>query len=69
MQAMAELYPDKAVFDNANDGRYRMFDLVCGTNYVRETFAKTNTFDSIKEYWNKDVAAFKELSKKYYMYE
>ena len=69
MQAMAELYPEKAVFDNANDGRYRMFDLVCGTNYVRETFAKTNTFDSIKEYWNKDVAAFKELSKKYYMYE
>lgn len=68
MQAMAELYPQKAVFDNANDGRYRMFDLVCGTNYIRETFSKTNTFDSIKEYWNKDVAAFKELSKKYYMY-
>ncbi len=69
MQAMAQLYPEKAVFDNADTGRYRMFDLVCGTNYVRETFAKTNTFESIREYWNKDVAAFKELSKKYYMYE
>lgn len=69
MQAMAELYPDKAVFDNANDGRYRMFDLVCGSNYIRETFAETNKYSAIKEYWNKDVEAFKELSKKYYLYK
>lgn len=69
MQAMAELYPDKAVFDNANDGRYRMFDLVCGSNYIRETFAGTNKYSAIREYWNKDVEAFKELSKKYYLYK
>ena len=69
MEAMAKLYPEKAVFDNANEGRYRMFDLVSGSNYIRETFAKNNTYSSIKEYWNKDVAAFKELSKKYYMYK
>ncbi len=69
MEAMAKLYPEKAVFDNANEGRYRMFDLVCGSNYIRETFKANNTFESIKEYWNKDVKDFKELSKKYYLYE
>ena len=68
LEAVAELYPEKKVFDNANQGRYRMFDQVCGTNYIRETFAKNNKYSDIREYWNKDVAAFKELSAKYYLY-
>lgn len=68
LEAVAELYPEKKVFDNANEGRYRMFDQVCGTNYIRETFAKNNKYSDIQEYWNKDVAAFKELSAKYYLY-
>ena len=69
LEAVAELYPEKKVFDNANEGRYRMFDQVCGTNYIRETFAKNNRYADIQEYWNKDVAAFKELSAKYYLYQ
>lgn len=69
LEAVAELYPEKKVFDNANQGRYRMFDQVCGTNYIRETFAKNNKYSDIQEYWNKDVAAFKELSAKYYLYQ
>lgn len=68
LEAIAELYPEKKVFDNANEGRYRMFDQVCGTNYIRETFARNNKYSDIREYWNKDVAAFKELSAKYYLY-
>ena len=68
LEAVAELYPEKKVFDNANQGRYRMFDQVCGTNYIRETFARNNKYSDIQEYWNKDVAAFKELSAKYYLY-
>lgn len=68
LEAVAELYPEKKVFDNANQGRYRMFDQVCGTNYIRETFAKNNKYSDIQEYWNKDMAAFKELSAKYYLY-
>lgn len=69
LEAVAELYPEKKVFDNANQGRYRMFDQVCGTNYIRETFARNNKYSDIQEYWNKDVAAFKELSAKYYLYQ
>lgn len=69
MQEIARLYPDRAVLEHADPGRFRMFDLVCGTGYIRETFAKTNRFADIAEYWNKDAEAFKALSKPYYLYE
>lgn len=68
MQVIAQLYPDKKVFDNADKSRFNMFDKVCGTNYIRETFAKANTYASIEHYWNKDVDSFKNLSKKYQLY-
>lgn len=68
MQVIADLYPDKAVFANANKDRFRMFDLVCGSNYIRETFSHTNKASSILNFWNKDVKSFKELSKSYYLY-
>ena len=68
LEAIAELYPEKKVFDNANEGRYRMFDQVCGTNYIRETFARNNKYSDIREYWNKDVADFKALSCRYWLY-
>ena len=69
MQEIAKLYPDKAVFDNADEKRFRMFDQVSGSDYIRLTFAKNNRFDDIKDFWNKDAAAFKQLSKKYYLYK
>jgi uncharacterized protein YbbC (DUF1343 family) len=68
MQVIAELYPDRAVFAKANESRFRMFDLVCGSNYIRETFSQTNKASSILNFWNKDVKSFKELSKGYYLY-
>ncbi|MDR2947981.1 MAG: DUF1343 domain-containing protein [Prevotella sp.] len=69
MQEVARLYPDKAVFDNANDKRYRMFDQVCGSDYVRLTFAKNNKFEDIKDFWYKETEPFKKISKKYYLYK
>jgi uncharacterized protein YbbC (DUF1343 family) len=69
MQEIATLYPDKAVFDNANDKRYRMFDQVSGSDYVRLNFAKNNRFDDIKDFWYKEVEPFKKVSKKYYLYK
>ena len=68
MQAIAELYPDRAVFDKANTNRHRMFDLVCGSDYIRKTFTQTNKVSSIQNFWRKDAETFKELSKKYYLY-
>jgi len=69
MQALAELYPDKAVFANANEGRFRMFDQVSGSDQIRLRFAKRHKFEDIKDYWYKDVDNFRKLSKKYYLYK
>lgn len=69
MQEMATLYPDKAVFDNANKDRFNMFDKVCGSNQIRELSSKNNKAADMLSYWNKDAQAFKVLSKKYYLYK
>ena len=66
MQALAELYPDRKAFDEA-DG-VGLFDKVCGTDYVREVFSKGYNFADIKEYWRKDEKSFRELSQKYHLY-
>lgn len=68
MQEIASLYPDKAVFDNANQQRFNMFDKVCGSDNVRLNFSKNNKFDDIKELWYKDVNAFVRKAKKYWKY-
>ena len=69
MQEIARLYPEHEVMANADNGRFRMFDLVSGTNFIRETFSQTKQYKDIEAHWNKDVESFKELSKKYYLYQ
>lgn len=69
MQEIAILYPDRAVFDNANEKRFRMFDQVSGSDQIRLRFSKANRWDDIRDYWYKDVDDFRKLSKKYYLYK
>ena len=69
MQEVANLYPDKKVFDHADKGRFNMFDKVSGTNKIRETFSISYNWDDVKPIWNKGVNDFKILSKKYYLYK
>ena len=73
MEILAEMYPDKRLLDKNGQGtlgnRWRMFDLVCGTNKIRLEFSKNYKVADIKDYWDKDVDAFKEKSKKYYLYK
>jgi uncharacterized protein YbbC (DUF1343 family) len=69
MQELAALYPDRAVFDHANKGRFSMFDKVSGSKQIRERFAANNRWSDIRDYWYKDVEAFKKLSKQYYLYK
>lgn len=66
MQAVYELYK-KDPFQ-ISPSRIAMFNKCCGTDYVSSTFRKTFKVSSIIDYWSKDVEAFKELSKKYYIY-
>lgn len=69
MQEIAAIYPDCAVFDHADDGRFSMFDKVSGSNQIRERFSKRNRWEDIRDYWNKDLESFKQLSKQYYLYK
>ncbi len=68
LQEHSILYPDKDIFD-MGDNRFGMFDKVCGSDKVRELFTKNFKFSDVEEFWNKDVKAFKKLSKKYYLYK
>ena len=68
MQEVARLWPDRSVFDHADKGRFAMFDKVCGSRQIRERFTKTNRWEDIRPYWEKDVESFRRLSKKYYLY-
>lgn len=69
MQEVAALYPERAVFDHADKGRFNMFDKVSGSNEIRERFSQRNRWEDIREYWYKDVDAFRQLSKRYYLYK
>lgn len=68
LQELAAMYPDKPAFSEENKARFDMFDKVCGSDQIRKRFSKSYRFDDIKDYWYKDVEAFKELSRKYYLY-
>ena len=66
LQAIAELYPAHRAFEAATS--VGAFDKVCGTNYVREAFARRYEFDDISQYWRSDAEGFREMSKKYWLY-
>jgi uncharacterized protein YbbC (DUF1343 family) len=69
MQELARLYPDHKVLQHCNQKRFNMFDKVCGSDYIRKTFAKRYRFEDIKEYWYKDVNEFKQIAQKYHLYK
>ena len=69
MQELAKLYPDKAVFNNANKDRYNMFDKVSGSDQIRLRFSKNNSVADMIGFWNKDVENYLKISKKYYLYK
>lgn len=69
MEEVAALYPERAVFDCADKGRFAMFDKVSGSREIRHRFSQRNRWEDIREYWYKDVDAFRQLSRRYYMYK
>ena len=69
METLAEMYPDRKVFDNADPKRMNMFDKVCGSKEIRRRFMKNYKVDDIIDYWNKDTAAFADKSAKYHIYK
>lgn len=69
IQEIARLYPQHSVMEHANTKRFGMFDKVCGSKRIRQLLMERNQWNDVKGYWDKDVKAFKSLSKKYYLYK
>lgn len=68
IQELASLYPQHKVFDEAEQSRVNMVDKVCGTSQIRQLFTRRYRWEDARDYWNKGVGAFKQLSRKYYIY-
>ncbi len=68
MEVHHKLYPEQDLFEKAPH-RWRMFDIVCGTDEVRKTFMENYRFADIKPIFERDVEAFREMSEKYYLYK
>ena len=68
LEMLNRLYPEHRFFEECDTKRFRMFDIVCGTGFVRNQFSKTYRWADLEEYWNKDVDAYRERSSKYYLY-
>ena len=63
-----EVLRDRGFQGPGYDGEaYRTHDVVCGTDYVRKTFGQNFKVSDIMDYWNKNVEAFRSLSRKYYL--
>ncbi len=69
MEELAEMYPDKKIFDIASEKRFSMFDKVCGSKEIRRRFTKRYKTADIEDYWNKDNETFRAASQKYHIYK
>lgn len=67
LEAAHDLEPDSSVMIS-NKHRFGMFDKVTGNPEIRQTFMKNYDYEDIRDLWEKDAAAFKERSRKYYLY-
>ncbi|MEN8193066.1 MAG: DUF1343 domain-containing protein [Bacteroidota bacterium] len=69
LQELHEMYPDYNIFEETSSGRIRMFDLSMGTDKIRIDFMKRFKVSDVDEYLDKNIESFRNLSKKYYLYE
>ena len=69
LEVLDKMYPEREFFKVADPKRFRMFDQVCGTGYIRSTFGKRYFWEDIRDYWMKDVETYRLRSSKYYLYE
>ncbi|MEJ5262813.1 MAG: exo-beta-N-acetylmuramidase NamZ domain-containing protein [Ignavibacterium sp.] len=66
LEAVNELYGKNLIEEGRNND---MFDKVLGTNRIRELFLKNQKVEDILPYLNKDIEMFRNISKKYYLYQ
>ncbi len=69
LQEWHKMYPAQNLFDEKNKDRFNMFDKVCGTDKIRETFTQRFLVEDILPVWNKGVEEFRAKVKKYFIYK
>lgn len=69
LQVLNRMYPEHRFFEECDKDRFRMFDQVCGTGYIREEMAKDYDWSRVRAYWNKDIEAYRTRSSKFYLYK
>ncbi len=69
LEAHHELYPDRNPFEMATAARIRMFDRVAGSSQVRKLFMENMRYEDVKDFLEKDVVFFRNLSQNYWLYE
>jgi uncharacterized protein YbbC (DUF1343 family) len=67
LQEARKLDPAFDPFKGKED-RYRMFDMVCGSDHLRQRLMVSFSFEELQEYWNREADRFREISRKYYLY-
>ncbi len=68
MEVHNKLYPDMKIFELTDSTRIKMFDKVMGTDQIRLKFTERYRVEDIKDILKKDINQFREISKKYYLY-
>lgn len=68
LQELYKLYPEHDVLADSKN-RTDMFNKVCGSKEIRRLFLKRHRWSDARDYWDKDIKAFKKLSKQYYLYK
>jgi uncharacterized protein YbbC (DUF1343 family) len=69
MQELYNLYPEKAIFANADPKRFSMFDKVSGSDFIRLKLTEKYQFDDMKAFYRKDIESYRKLASKYYFYK
>ena len=69
MQEAHRLWPDKNIFEMCDRSRFSMFDKVCGTDSIRLMFSKSFSVKDIEDIWTRDIASFRKVAGKYFLYK
>ena len=69
LQEHNKLYPHKNPFKLSSEQSLNMYDKAMGSFSFKESLFSTDGYTRLKEDIEKDVAEFRKISKKYFLYE
>lgn len=67
--ALKKLYPEKNIFDLAPKNEVKMFNKGIGSDFIYKKYQENENLDIIFQFLAKDLAEFKGIAEKYYLYK